>query len=125
MSSDSESDYTPIHTPAEGSTYTPAGSVSDLSQSTPSLDDPPAETPTHHTALSTTSGSVSSHGSESSWEDSDAEAEWRESIQQLELLLSMIIIPFFGKWVGRKCAYWGTFGGGHCLRMKLVEACWS
>lgn len=38
---------------------------------------------------------------------SDAEAEWRESIEQLELLLSMVLVPFIGKYLGRKCAYWG------------------
>jgi Mitochondrial import 2 len=38
---------------------------------------------------------------------SDAEREWRESLQQLELLLSMVVIPYLGKYVGRKCAYWG------------------
>ncbi|PKY08043.1 hypothetical protein P168DRAFT_314171 [Aspergillus campestris IBT 28561] len=38
---------------------------------------------------------------------SDAEEEWRESIEQLELLLSMVIVPFVGKFLGRKCAYWG------------------
>ncbi|EEH10773.1 predicted protein [Histoplasma capsulatum G186AR] len=40
-------------------------------------------------------------------EESDAEREWKESIQQLELLLTMVIIPFVGKYLGRKCAYWG------------------
>ncbi|KAL1990153.1 hypothetical protein VTN49DRAFT_5992 [Thermomyces lanuginosus] len=39
--------------------------------------------------------------------DSDAEEQWRESLQQLELLLTMVIIPFVGKYIGRKCAYWG------------------
>ncbi len=37
----------------------------------------------------------------------DAEREWRESIEQLELLLSMVLVPFVGKYFGRKCAYWG------------------
>ncbi|KAJ6114616.1 hypothetical protein N7486_000394 [Penicillium sp. IBT 16267x] len=37
---------------------------------------------------------------------SDAEAEWRESIEQLELLLTMVLVPFIGKYMGRKCAYW-------------------
>ncbi|PLB52717.1 hypothetical protein P170DRAFT_434438 [Aspergillus steynii IBT 23096] len=38
---------------------------------------------------------------------SDAEEEWRESIEQLELLLTMVLVPFVGKYFGRKCAYWG------------------
>ncbi|KAF9892917.1 hypothetical protein FE257_000509 [Aspergillus nanangensis] len=37
---------------------------------------------------------------------SDAEEEWRESIEQLELLLTMVLVPFVGKFLGRKCAYW-------------------
>ncbi|KAI9927740.1 hypothetical protein MW887_002592 [Aspergillus wentii] len=38
---------------------------------------------------------------------SDAEEEWRESLEQLELLLTMVLVPFVGKYVGKKCAYWG------------------
>ncbi|QDS67781.1 hypothetical protein FKW77_006577 [Venturia effusa] len=39
--------------------------------------------------------------------DSDAEREWRESLQQIELLLTMVVVPYVGKYFGRKCAYWG------------------
>ena len=39
--------------------------------------------------------------------ESDADEEWQESMEQLEQLLSMVIIPFMGKFLGRKCAYWG------------------
>jgi hypothetical protein len=38
---------------------------------------------------------------------SDAEREWRESLQQMELLLTMVLVPYVGKYFGRKCAYWG------------------
>nr|POF01292.1 hypothetical protein CFP56_21240 [Quercus suber] len=38
---------------------------------------------------------------------SDAEREWRESLQQLELLLTMVLVPYLGKYFGRRCAYWG------------------
>lgn len=41
------------------------------------------------------------------YEESDAEREWHESLQQLELLLSMVIVPYMGKYFGRKFAYWG------------------
>ncbi|CAF9913884.1 MAG: hypothetical protein GOMPHAMPRED_008051 [Gomphillus americanus] len=37
---------------------------------------------------------------------SDAEREWKESLQQLELLLTMVVVPYMGKYFGRKCAYW-------------------
>lgn len=37
---------------------------------------------------------------------SDADREWRESLQQLELLLTMVLIPYVGKYFGRKLAFW-------------------
>ena len=44
--------------------------------------------------------------------DSEEEAamiqeEWEESLRQMEVVLSIIIIPFFGKWYGRQFSYWG------------------
>ncbi|CAD6582695.1 MAG: hypothetical protein ASARMPRED_001037 [Alectoria sarmentosa] len=39
--------------------------------------------------------------------DSDAEKEWKESLQQLELILTMVLVPYAGKYFGRRCAYWG------------------
>ncbi len=36
----------------------------------------------------------------------DAQVEWERSIEQLQLLLGMIIVPFVGKYLGRKFAYW-------------------
>lgn len=41
-------------------------------------------------------------------DESDAEREWKESLQQLELLLTMVVVPLAGKMAGRKFAYWGT-----------------
>ncbi|EXJ89865.1 hypothetical protein A1O3_02932 [Capronia epimyces CBS 606.96] len=41
------------------------------------------------------------------YSESDAEREWKESLQQLELLLTMVIVPYMGKYFGRKFAYWG------------------
>jgi hypothetical protein len=38
--------------------------------------------------------------------DDEAELAWRESLQELELLVSLVLVPFIGKWIGRKCAYW-------------------
>ena len=53
--------------------------------------------------------------------DSDAQREWEQSLEQLQLLLTMVIIPFTGKYFGRKFAYWGKdtttrpLPGGLCL----------
>lgn len=51
--------------------------------------------------------SIAASSSSGDDEESDAEREWRESLQQIELLLSMVLIPYLGKYFGRKCAYWG------------------
>ncbi|RVD83774.1 uncharacterized protein DFL_005552 [Arthrobotrys flagrans] len=49
---------------------------------------------------------VASLASESTERDeSDAELEWQESIKQLEMLLTMVVVPFAGKWLGRR--FWG------------------
>ncbi|CAK9786181.1 hypothetical protein CC85DRAFT_300627 [Cutaneotrichosporon oleaginosum] len=32
--------------------------------------------------------------------------EWEESMRQIEAVLSVIILPFFGKWWGRRFAFW-------------------
>ncbi len=39
-------------------------------------------------------------------EESDAQKEWEASLQQLELLLTMVVVPYIGKYFGRKCAFW-------------------
>ncbi|EKD17063.1 uncharacterized protein L3040_000409 [Drepanopeziza brunnea f. sp. 'multigermtubi'] len=39
-------------------------------------------------------------------EGSDAQREWEASLQQLELMLTMVIVPYAGKYFGRKFAYW-------------------
>lgn len=50
--------------------------------------------------------SISSSILDSEPEYSDAQKEWEESLEQLQLLLTMIIMPFAGKFLGRKFAYW-------------------
>ncbi|KAI1004561.1 hypothetical protein K3495_g3656 [Podosphaera aphanis] len=39
-------------------------------------------------------------------EYSDAQREWEASLQQLELVLTMVIVPYAGKFLGRKFAFW-------------------
>lgn len=57
------------------------------------------------------------------YSESDAEEEWRESMEQLELLLTMVLVPFVGKYLGRKCAYWSEFASwrGHGLGTGLIN----
>src|SRR3569833_3106314 len=37
--------------------------------------------------------------------ESDAQQEWEASLEQLQLLLTMVLIPFAGKLMGRQFAY--------------------
>lgn len=40
--------------------------------------------------------------------DSDAQREWEASLEQIQLLLTMVLVPFAGKYFGRKFAYWSA-----------------
>ncbi|KAF3760483.1 hypothetical protein M406DRAFT_324340 [Cryphonectria parasitica EP155] len=51
---------------------------------------------------SMSSGVLSSESADSA----DAQREWEESLEQVQLLLTMVIVPFAGKYLGRKFAYW-------------------
>jgi hypothetical protein len=62
---------------------------------------------------STSASTTSISPSEEEWQ-SDAEREWKESLQQLELLLTMVLVPYLGKYFGRKAAYWGLFAPTLC-----------
>jgi len=50
--------------------------------------------------------------------DSEAQEEWERSLEQLQLLLTMMVIPFVGKYFGRKFAYWST--SGTCVQMESI-----
>jgi hypothetical protein len=72
---------------------------------------PPASTEDEVDSLpSSSAGSTTSMSPSEEEELSDAEREWNESLQQVELLLTMVLVPYLGKYFGRKCAYWGRFG---------------
>ncbi|KAI0451667.1 hypothetical protein F5B21DRAFT_486252 [Xylaria acuta] len=52
--------------------------------------------------------STSTESFESDDDDYDAQKEWEQSLEQLQLLLTMILVPFAGKYFGRKFAYWSA-----------------
>lgn len=49
--------------------------------------------------------------SETSYDEEEdyrlAQQEWEESLQQLHQLLTVVLMPFVGKWLGRRWSYWG------------------
>lgn len=50
--------------------------------------------------------------------DSDAQAEWERSLEQLQLILTMMIVPWMGKFFGRKFAYWSRTTSKPALNLK-------
>ncbi|KAL1842018.1 hypothetical protein VTJ49DRAFT_6184 [Mycothermus thermophilus] len=69
--------------------------------------------------------SISSSILDGSSEDSlsDAQREWEASLEQLQLLLTMIVLPFAGKFLGRKFAYWSW--ARYMEWMHNVEIRWT
>ncbi|KAL4241673.1 hypothetical protein ABKN59_000861 [Abortiporus biennis] len=35
-----------------------------------------------------------------------AQEEWEESLEQLQQLVSIVLLPFLGKWLGRRWSHW-------------------
>ncbi|KAL8756717.1 MAG: hypothetical protein Q9184_004407 [Pyrenodesmia sp. 2 TL-2023] len=70
-------------------------------------DDQPPSSPSELDSLPSSPTTSSLDADTDDAEETDAEREWKESLQQLELLLTMVVVPYLGKYFGRKCAYWG------------------
>lgn len=67
--------------------------------------------PTSSAEVDSLPESVTTSSADEDRDLSDADREWRESLQQLELLLTMVLIPYVGKYFGRKLAFWSEFLG--------------
>jgi hypothetical protein len=55
------------------------------------------------------SSTMSSSSSEEDEEYRIAQQEWEESLQQLQQLVAVVLLPFFGKWMGRRFSQIGSF----------------
>ncbi|KAJ7357254.1 hypothetical protein DFH08DRAFT_688086 [Mycena albidolilacea] len=63
---------------------------------------------------------VSSQASYDSDEDFRlAQQEWEESLHQLQQLVSIVLLPFFGKWLGRR---WSQWAFARYLRLGLGKS---
>lgn len=87
----------------------------------------PIEWPTGSSSPPSVDGSddsVSYPSSEASFDSDDQHAliqeEWEESMRQLEMVVSVILLPFLGKWWGRKFAFWGEFHRRRRRRRTLL-----
>src|SRR5271154_6974505 len=83
--------------------YNPLSFPSLPSQQTPH--DPPS--PVHITPSSTDGSETSS--TEDDEEADLAEQEWQESLAQLALLFNLVLLPFAGKYFGRRFAYFSIY----------------
>ncbi|KAL7285126.1 hypothetical protein PYCCODRAFT_1470199 [Trametes coccinea BRFM310] len=57
-------------------------------------------------SLDTISDISSEPSYDSDEEDWLAEQEWQESLQQLQQLVSIVLLPYLGKFLGRRWSYW-------------------
>lgn len=62
--------------------------------------------PSSHLSLDETSSAASSYDSDEEYEL--AQKEWEESLNQLQQLVGIVLLPFFGKWLGRRWSHIGT-----------------
>jgi len=79
---------------------------------------PPSSSEEVDSLPSSSAGSTTSVSPSEEEAYSDAEREWRESLQQIELLLTMLLVPYLGKYFGRKTAYWGEW-----IQDSIVVTC--
>ena len=40
-------------------------------------------------------------------EELEAQREWEESLEQMQQLFAVVLLPYFGKWLGRRWSHWG------------------
>lgn len=60
-----------------------------------------------HSIDSLDSVSVASDTSFGTDDEELLEQEWKESIGQLQQLFGVVLLPIFGRWLGRKWSFWG------------------
>jgi hypothetical protein len=51
----------------------------------------------------------------------DADAEWEETKEQMQALFSLVLFPFFGKWLGKKFSFWGKTNYKLTIVPRLFE----
>lgn len=52
-----------------------------------------------------TDSSADSSDSYDSERERQLEREWEEGMEQLKMITTIVLLPFFGKWLGKKWAY--------------------
>ncbi len=60
-------------------------------------------------SLDTISDTSSDVSLSSDDEDRLLEQEWQESLEQLQQLVSIVLLPWVGKFLGRRWSHWGAY----------------
>ncbi|RKP13829.1 hypothetical protein BJ684DRAFT_19713 [Piptocephalis cylindrospora] len=47
-------------------------------------------------------------------EEDSLAAQWHEDLRQIQALVSVVLVPFFSRWLGRKFVFWAW----HALKSK-------
>jgi hypothetical protein len=63
--------------------------------------------PSSDASLDDMSSTASSYDSDEEYRL--AQQEWEESLHQLQQLVATVLLPIFGKWMGRRWSYLGSF----------------
>ncbi|WFD29492.1 aminodeoxychorismate synthase [Malassezia sp. CBS 17886] len=56
-------------------------------------------------------------------QDQLARQEWEEGMRQLQFAFQLVLIPFFGKWLGRRWSYWDHYDSYTRNLLSLLHAC--
>lgn len=80
----------------------------------------------HHINMPSSHASIDDLSSESSYDSDEeyylAQKEWEESLHQLEQIVSIVLLPVLGKWLGRRWSYWGS-GLRFLWTHQLISIC--
>lgn len=63
--------------------------------------------PSSDASLDDMSSTASSYDSDEEYRL--AQQEWEESLHQLQQLVAIVLLPIFGKWMGRRWSHLGSF----------------
>ncbi|KAJ3552029.1 hypothetical protein NM688_g4371 [Phlebia brevispora] len=58
--------------------------------------------------------SLSDDSYDSDEEERLAQLEWEESLEQLQQLFAVVLLPYLGKWLGRRWSHWGKAIQDYC-----------
>jgi hypothetical protein len=64
-------------------------------------------------SVSSVDSNFSAQHSEDSYDSDEeyalAQREWEESMEQLQQLVSIVVFPFLGRYLGRRWSFWRTY----------------